>query len=265
VPAETATTDDRDFARAVAFERRAHERLAQDVVQLPYGLAFRDARLPLVFFANLLWVTAPSAGAVSVVEIVADADRALAAFDHRWAVVEHEPLWRTLDDGFSAAGWSSETHVYMAHRGTPDRQAQLDGAREVGADDILAAQQRFTQTQPWSIGDAGRQVVEHHRQFGILLHERCFAAYAGDDVCAYAKLRHLDGVAQVEDVVVLAEHRGKGLGRLVTTAALVAGMALDPELLFIVADDNDWPKQLYARLGFEPVGRTRAYHRLPPA
>jgi hypothetical protein len=42
-------------------------------------------------------------------------------------------------------------------------------------------------------------------------------------------------------------------------------MALDPELLFIVADDNDWPKDLYARLGFEPVGRTRAFHRLPPA
>lgn len=265
MPAETATTDDRDFVRAVAFERRAHEQLAPDVERLRYGLAFRDARLPFVFFANLLWVTVTSARAVSVEELVADADRALAAYEHRWVVVEHEPLWRTLDDGFSAAGWGSETHVYMAHRRVPDRPAQLDGVREVGADDILAAQDRFTQTQPWSIGEAGRQVVEHHRRFGTLLDERCFAAYAGDDVCGYAKLRHVDGIAQVEDVVVLAEHRGKGLGRLVTTAALVAGMALDPELLFIVADDNDWPKDLYARLGFEPVGRTRAFHRLPPA
>jgi len=265
VPAETATTDERDFVRALAFERRAHEQLARDVERLRYGLAIRDERLPLVFFANLLWVTATSARAVSVGQLTADADRALAGFDHRWVVIEHESLWQTLDDGFSAAGWGSETHVYMAHRRVADRPARLDGVREVGPDDILAAQERFTQTQPWSTGDAGRQVVEHHRRFGAVLDERCFAAYVGDDVCAYAKLRHLDGVAQVEDVVVLTEHRGNGLGRLVTTAALVAGIALDPELLFIVADDNDWPKQLYARLGFEPVGRTRAYHRLPPA
>jgi predicted N-acetyltransferase YhbS len=26
------------------------------------------------------------------------------------------------------------------------------------------------------------------------------------------------------------------------------------DLVFLVADDKDWPKQLYARLGFEPVG-----------
>jgi len=97
---------------------------------------------------------------------------------------------------------------------------------------------------------------------GELLHERYFAAFDGDNVCAYAKLRHRGGVAQVEDVVVLPEQRGTGLGRLVTTAALVAGMELDPELLFIVADDDDWPKELYARLGFDPVGRTRMYHLL---
>jgi ribosomal protein S18 acetylase RimI-like enzyme len=263
VPAETATTDERDFARAVTFERRAHEQLAQDVERLRYGFAFRDPCLPLVFFANLLWVTATSPGEVAVVELVADADRVLAAYEHRW-VVEHEPLWRALDGDLRAAGWGSETHVYMAHRRDPDRPAQVDGVREVAHDEILAAETRFTQTQPWSLGDAGRQVIEHHRHLGELLGERCFAAYAGEDVCAYAKLRHVDGIAQVEDVVVLPEHRGNGLGRRVTTAALVAGMALEPEILFIVADDNDWPKQLYARLGFDPVGRTRAYHRLPP-
>lgn len=64
-------------------------------------------------------------------------------------------------------------------------------------------------------------------------------------------------MAQVEDVVVLAEHRGAGLGRLVTTAALGAGLQLEPELLFIAAADEDWPKELYGRLGVEPVGRTQ--------
>ena len=29
------------------------------------------------------------------------------------------------------------------------------------------------------------------------------------------------------------------------------------DLVFIVADDDDWPKQLYAKLGFTPLGRPR--------
>ncbi|MEA2195148.1 MAG: hypothetical protein QOG42_1582, partial [Solirubrobacteraceae bacterium] len=108
-------------------------------------------------------------------------------------------------------------------------------------------------------------VLAHNRHIGELLGERCFAAHDGADVRAYAKLRHRDAVAQVEDVAVLPEHRGAGLGRLVTCAALAAGLALEPELLFIVADDEDWPKELYGRLGFVPMGRTRGYLRPPPS
>jgi predicted GNAT family acetyltransferase len=69
-------------------------------------------------------------------------------------------------------------------------------------------------------------------------------------------------VAQVEDVYVIPEARGRGYARaLVTRAAALA--CEDHDLSFIVADDNDWPKQLYAKLGFEPVGRTwLLHHRL---
>jgi hypothetical protein len=30
---------------------------------------------------------------------------------------------------------------------------------------------------------------------------------------------------------------------------------------FLVADDEDWPKELYARLGFEPIGRRYEFTR----
>jgi len=207
VPAQTARTESADLARALAFERRAHEQAAQRVEPLPYGFTFLDERLPLVFFANLLWVTAAADDAVGAAQLIADADRALASYVHRWALVEHEPLWRALDDDLAAAGWAWETHVYMTHRHAPDRPPELSGVREVGHDGVVTAEKRFMATQPWcSDPEAGRQVIEHHRRIGELLGERCFAAYAGDEVCAYAKLRHVDGVAQIEDVVVLAAH-----------------------------------------------------------
>ncbi len=222
-----------------------------------------DEQLPLVFFANLIWVTA-GAGAVTADTLKADADGLLAAFAHRWVVVDQEPLWRALEEEFLSAGWGLQTHLFMIHRRAPDRVVGLEAVREVGHDEIRAAELRYLESEPWCTSpEPARQVADHHLRIGRALGERCFAAYDGDEVCAYAKLRFLDGVAQVEDVVVLAEHRGAGLGRLVTTAALVAGLELGPELLFIVADDDDWPKELYGRLGFEPAGRTRMFHRLP--
>ena len=53
---------------------------------------------------------------------------------------------------------------------------------------------------------------------------------------------------------MLPAHRGRGLGRHVWTAALQAAEASDPELVFIVADREDWPRELYAKLGFAPMG-----------
>ena len=230
---------------------------------LPYGLACFDEQLPLVFVANLLWVTA-GAGGVAAATLKADADRLLAAFRHRWVVVEHEALWKGLDAEFLRAGWGLQTHLFMIHRRRPDRVDAATGVREVSHDAIRAAELRYLESEPWcTSAEPARQVAEHNRRLGGALGERCFAAYDAGEVCAYAKLRSRAGVAQVEDVVVLPEHRGAGLGRQVTTAALVAGLELEPQLLFIVADDDDWPKELYARLGFEPAGRTRMFHRLP--
>ncbi len=264
MPAETATTDER-FARALAFERGAHTRAAARVEQLRYGEAFLQEALPHVYWANMLWVTAREG--VGFDELVADADRILSGFEHRQVVVSHEALWRTLEAGFAAAGWERDAIVYMVHERQPDRMpADLAAVREVSHDDVYAAEERFLRDEPGTTTPAARrQVMQHNRRIGELLGERCFAAFDGDAVCAYAKLRHRDGVAQVEDVAVAPEQRGNGLGRLVTCAALAAGLALDPELLFIVADEEDWPRELYARLGFAPAGSIRGFLRPPPS
>ena len=58
-------------------------------------------------------------------------------------------------------------------------------------------------------------------------------------------------VAEITSVYVLPEHRGGGRGTAITRAAIEAcAGAAD---LWIVADDEDRPKELYARLGFRPV------------
>jgi ribosomal protein S18 acetylase RimI-like enzyme len=264
VPAGTPTTDER-FARALAFERGARTRAVARVEPLPYGEAFFQEALSHVYWANLLWVTARDG--VGYGELAAEADRLFGGFAHRQVVIQHESLWSALEDEFVAGGWERDAILYMTHERPPDRMPEDWAAvHEVGHDDVRAAEAHFLRDEPGTTTPEARsQVMRHNRHIGELLDERCFAAFADDAVCAYAKLRHVDGVAQVEDVAVAPEHRGAGLGRLVTSAALAAGLALAPELLFIVADEEDWPRELYGRLGFEPAGRIRGFLRPPPS
>jgi predicted N-acetyltransferase YhbS len=58
--------------------------------------------------------------------------------------------------------------------------------------------------------------------------------------------------------------RRRGLARAACSAALDAAIAAGHELVFIVADDEDWPKELYAKLGFDVVGRPWAFTRPGP-
>jgi hypothetical protein len=81
-------------------------------------------------------------------------------------------------------------------------------------------------------------------------------------VAGWCELRRRGGVAQIEDVEVLRELRGRGLGRAVAQHALDAGQQAG-DLVFLEALADDWPRELYAKLGFTIVGRRDVYTRLP--
>ena len=69
--------------------------------------------------------------------------------------------------------------------------------------------------------------------------------------------------AQIEDVGTLGGYRGRGLARAVVLRALAEAGAAGCDLVFLEADEDDWPKELYRRLGFEPIGRIFAFLRKP--
>ena len=68
-------------------------------------------------------------------------------------------------------------------------------------------------------------------------------------------------VAQIEDVATLRDFRRRGLAAGDGERGDRRGAREGHELIFIVADDDDWPKDLYARLGFDPIGRAWAFTR----
>ena len=83
----------------------------------------------------------------------------------------------------------------------------------------------------------------------------------GDRPIAFAQLEHDGDAAEITQVFVHPDHRGGGRGTAMTRAAIEA--AGDVRDLWIVADDEDRPKELYARLGFRPAWTTMEVTRWP--
>jgi ribosomal protein S18 acetylase RimI-like enzyme len=76
--------------------------------------------------------------------------------------------------------------------------------------------------------------------------------FEGDEPAGHLVVFSHEGLAQIVNVAVLRRFQGHGLAtRLIQHAlALIAG---DHDMVFVVAEADDWPKDFYARLGFEHV------------
>jgi predicted GNAT family acetyltransferase len=92
---------------------------------------------------------------------------------------------------------------------------------------------------------------------------RFFVVRDGNEIVAIAELYPLGDVAQVEAVYTLEAFRGRGFGRAVVLVAAKAARDAGADLVFLNADDEDWPKALYGKLGFDELGRFWSFVKSP--
>jgi ribosomal protein S18 acetylase RimI-like enzyme len=268
MPTTPTTRPDPRLTRALAFERVMHAAVGR-VVTTAWGDVFLDPAIGRCHERNQGWAT-DDAGGLDAAAIDRDLDRLLggAGLAHRRLLVE-SPAAQRLADGLAARGYDRAAHVYLAYRAAGPPPAPRARVDIVGIEATLAANAHYLATDPdaqYGRDDIVRaHIVEHHRTYGSAgAHERVFVVRVAGAVVAWAKLWTRDRTAQVEDVVCLAEHRGRGYGHDVVAAATRAALERDPELLFIVADDGDWPKDFYGRMGYQPVGHVSAVLRHAP-
>jgi predicted N-acetyltransferase YhbS len=257
----------RALERAFAFERAMHGAVGR-VVTAAWGQAFLSPELDRCYDRNLLWIT--DGATLSAAQADAHATRLLGGngMTHRRLLVEPRPA-AALHEGLVALGYDASAHLFMVHGGAPP-EAPVPDVVEASIDEVSAATSRYLQTDPDT--EYGRDPVTrrhllaHHREYGPAGGaERRFAVREDGEVVAWARLWRRGDEAQVEDVVCLADRRGRGYGRAVVAAATRAALAEGAGLVFIVADEADWPKELYGRLGFATVGALGVYQRTVPA
>jgi RimJ/RimL family protein N-acetyltransferase/predicted GNAT family acetyltransferase len=151
----------------------------------------------------------------------------------------------------------------MGHLREPDRLVDTTDVREVAFEALERAHARVTLEEPYGDEELSAQLLEAKRRVAAAVPTRFFGAFVGDEVAAYCELRSDGQTAQIEDVNTLVPYRGRGLGRAVVQKALDEARATHA-IVFIEALANDWPKDLYNRLGFDVLDARHLFLRPPP-
>lgn len=257
------TTDRQDFVRAVDMERGLLAAAAQRSERHPLGLLLFDDARPRVWVHNQLHVTGPAGDIDDLVRIL---DEHYGALQHRRVVVEDEVEGERLADGFQARGWEVDTTVYMALREPRDREPDASLAAEVTSEQQRAVEHETLREAPFAKEAEVREMLVDARAARHAAVSEChlIGGFVDGTHVGNTTLYIEGDIAQVEDVATLQAHRGRGVARAMVSLAIDIAHDRDAALIWIAADDNDWPKELYAKLGFRPIGRIYSFTRVGP-
>jgi predicted GNAT family acetyltransferase len=240
--------------RAIAFMRSLDDRASARHEPFDGGVATLTDELPRVANLNLLRVD-ELRERLRVAELPAEADRLCSALAHRRVVSYDEEIGTRLALGFETLpGWTTERVVLMAQHRPADRDVDTTFVRQVDEEELQPARERFFRSRG-ADDELVAQELAAARRLADLGDVWAFAAFVGDEVGSYCEL-YADGsgAAQIRGVATLAEHRGGGLARATVSRAIAKSQAVGHELTFLRAVHDDWPKNLYGKLGFDAIG-----------
>jgi len=198
---------------------------------------------------------APPAG------LIGEAERLMEDYFHRRVVLERPD--DAVAAGFRRHGWTVMPHLIMLRARAPDRRVDTAFVREVGFSELLPARHEVTAGEPWGGAEISSLLDEAKQLIIRAVPTRFFAAFVDGEIAAYCEVRSRDGVAQIEDVNTVERFRGRGLGRAIVQHAGDAASAAN-DVVYLEALADDWPRELYTRLGFDVVGE-RHFNTLFPS
>jgi GNAT superfamily N-acetyltransferase len=247
-----------ELARVHRFEREI-EMAGTETVDSPLGVGVLTPELPRRHDSNYVFLER----AGSAAEAIAEADRILggAGRAHRVVLTFDDGLAERLRPEFEALGWLNQRHVFMVQRREPEKRADTSMVREVDEAALRPGRTREIVAQPWGSRQIAQQLLDAKVMLAGRAETRFFGVEVDGEIVSWSDLYLAQGMAQVEDVATASEHRGKGYATAVVLRAVEEARRAGADLVFLVADDKDWPKELYARLGFDPVGHIYKFIR----
>jgi ribosomal protein S18 acetylase RimI-like enzyme len=238
--------------RARDWRHAAHAAVCDVIEPWAHGTVVRATRHPSYYDFNVVRVEDDPG--MSVDELAAFADEALAGLEHRRVDFDVAAAADPLRDEFKAKGWRSMRLLYM----------RLEAPPPAGPD-IVVETVPYDAVHDLRVAWHGEEDVSGYhasaREVALSRGAQVLAIREAGVPIAFAQLERDGPAAEITQVYVHPRHRGGGRGTAMTRAAIEA--AGDVEDLWIVADDEDRPKDLYARLGFRPALTSMEFTRPP--
>jgi ribosomal protein S18 acetylase RimI-like enzyme len=253
-----------ELARAVAFEEALRERCAERIVPFRFGRAVFNDTYPDVWDLNVLRVDEPAGATVALLVDEAERLHAEAGHAHRRIALPDEAAGARFEDEFRSHGWQVDCFLYMAYRGGGERSVVTNAVEEVNAAALRPLREEISRGEPWG-ADPGvlERVLDAGEFVAHTADARHFAVRLEGETASGADLFSDGRTAQIEDVATDPDFRGRGLASAVVLRAAAEAIAAGHDFVFLIADDADWPKELYGRLGFAPLGRKWQFLRQP--
>ncbi len=257
------------FQASLEFIARVDEEVAAERVALPFGIGIFDSDRPHVWDSNYVRVRREGAalGGAALAELVEPlfADRRLR---HRQIVAPALDDPAGLQSELETIGWSPAHELIMVLGSRPE--APVHPVKEISFTDLRGPVRDVELMEPPRVADPAivpvlvGQLAGRDELVAAVTAERRFVVEADGAPVAWCRLYSGDGIGQVEQVMTHPAHRNRGYARAVVSAAAAASHDRGDELTFLVAEAEDWPQQLYRRLGFETVGEVARFRKIPP-
>ena len=163
-------------------------------------------------------------------------------------------------------GWVAHRLVLMGRDGTepPPMAGML--AEEVPYGHVRGLREEWMRSEAWAVDDG--VVAQAHAADALLMSAtptRAFAVFEQGRPVAYALLIDGGRDGMLENVYTTPGARGRGLATATIAAVLHAAGAERHEAVFVPADADGRARELYARLGFEPLAVQHRFMRTPAA
>lgn len=254
--------DDRhDLERIEDFLSAFEAGVSDRVVEWHGGVAYIDRGLRKIWDLNFLDLRD---GRLSVEDIAAAADEILGGVgcEHRRVRVTDPEIGAALEPDFTELGWNTDVHVVMCHRREPNRIVDTSAVEEVGDATWSGRQEQMSSFAATSDAETIRQMRSMYDRMTRVGRARDFAIMEDGKAVSFALLFSDGKVGQIEDVATLDGYRQRGYSWRVMAKALEVSRA-EHGSTFLIADDRDWPKDFYSRMGFDAIGRRYYFLKRP--
>ena len=250
-------------ARAMRFGRALAIGQATSVSDLDWGFAVLHDRFPASQQHNRVVVTERDAPVADVLEA---ADRILGGAGLAYRRVDVE----TADGGglatsigaFTGGVVGEELLLTMHLSGDDDQRGSGGDSPRVVVDRLPFEATAELIDRSWQIDlptlhdEERRQLVERVPEATTVMTLTQHTVSDGTEPVALCHLLHDGSSAQVEGVYTLPEARQRGYATAIVADAVAMAQTSGCDLVFLYADADDWPQDLYRRLGFTDAGST---------